>query len=325
MACPRHRIFSILVCEMISVRDLTKQYGSFTALQGVTFDVRPKEVVGFLGPNGAGKSTTMKILTGVLAPTSGEVRVDGMDVLEQTTEVRSRIGALPENNPLYLDMRVESFLQWAGTMRGMSRDALRARIPKVLAATGTEEVRRRYIGTLSKGFRQRTGLAQALLADPEILILDEPTVGLDPKQIIEIRELIRKVGREKTVILCSHILPEVQATCSRIIIISKGRIVASGSPDELAAQTGSASSYTVTIRGPEHAVRTALAALPGVSSVDVLERPEHAVRLRVVAAADADPRDDIFRATKDGGWALLELAEHQANLEDVFLNLTTKE
>ena len=311
---------------MIAVKHLCKKYGPVTALEKITFDIRPKEVVGFLGPNGAGKSTAMKILTGVLAPTSGEVRIDGLDVFTNSLAIRKRIGYLPENNPLYFDMRVESFLRTTGKLRGMSDKDLNIRLEKALAVTGTLDVARKFIGTLSKGYRQRVGLAQALLPDPDILILDEPTVGLDPKQIIEIRELIKKVGKEKTVILCSHILPEVQATCSRMIIINHGKIVANGSPDELAAQTGGISVYQLIVHGPKDKVTESLKSVSCITEIDVSDTKQKLVHIyRATCAADADPRADLFNAIVNGGWTMLELSHHSTSLEDVFLNLTTDE
>ena len=221
---------------MIQVENLTKDYGPFRAVDSVSFNVRKGEVLGFLGPNGAGKSTTMKILTCFLAPTGGTARVAGLDVYEHSLEVRKRIGYLPEDTPIYRDMTVLEFLEFVAEMRGMSRDKRQAGIREVGGRCGLGDVAGKLIGELSKGYRQRVGLAQAMVHDPDIVILDEPTSGLDPNQIVEIRDLIREVGREKTVILSTHILPEVQATCSRMIIINKGKVVADGTPDELRAR-----------------------------------------------------------------------------------------
>ncbi len=223
---------------MIDVKDLWKSYGSFHAVVGITFSVARGEVVGFLGPNGAGKSTTMKILTGSLLPTAGSVKVAGFDVVEASLEARRRIGYLPEHTPLYPEMTVREHLRFAASLRGMSSSRAKDRIDAVVAQTDLTPKWRAPIKTLSKGYRQRVGIAQALLHEPELLILDEPTVGLDPNQVVPVREIIRGVGRERTVILCSHILSEVEATCGRTLIINEGRIVADGAPKDLTAKLG---------------------------------------------------------------------------------------
>ena len=310
---------------MIAVRDLVKRYGHVTALDGVTFDVQRGEVLGFLGPNGAGKSTTMRVLAGVLAPTSGTVTVDGLDAVEQSIEVRHRIGVLPENNPLYLDMRVAGALRFVGAARNMSSAEVERRLPIVLKETATSHVAGRFIGELSKGYRQRVGLAQALLAEPEILLLDEPTVGLDPAQIIEIRELIQRIGERKTIILCSHILPEVQATCGRILIINRGKIVASGTPEELASRARGKTSLTVVVEGPKDAVAAALAAVEGVTEVKAGAHEGNAHTFRLSTGAGVDARAAVAKAVSHHGWVLLELSAQGASLEDVFLQLTTSE
>src|SRR5947207_12534994 len=221
---------------MIEVEGLTKNYGLTRAVDKVSFSVRRGEVLGFLGPNGAGKSTTMKILTCFLAPTAGRAMVAGHDVFDDSLEVRKRIGYLPEDTPIYRDMTVVEYLQFAAAMRGMERDKVGGRIKEIGGRCGLSNVAGKLVGELSKGYRQRLGLAQAMLHDPDILILDEPTSGLDPNQIVEIRQLIKELGQEKTVILSTHILPEVQATCSRVVIISDGRLVADGRPDDLVAR-----------------------------------------------------------------------------------------
>ena len=223
---------------MIEVEDLRKNYGSFKALRGVTFEVDKGEILGFLGPNGAGKTTTMKVLTGYLYPTGGRATVGGHDVMENSVEVRRRIGYLPENTPLYDDLAVSDYLRYCGKLRGMGGRRLRRRIDDVVAVTDLWPKFRAPIKTLSKGYRQRVGIAQALLHEPDIIILDEPTVGLDPNQVVEVRSLIRSVGRDRTVILCSHILPEVEATCDRVVIIDNGLIVANGTPTALKQEFG---------------------------------------------------------------------------------------
>src|SRR5436190_16948604 len=254
---------------MIEVEGLTKNYGAFRAVDKVSFSVKRGEVLGFLGPNGAGKSTTMKILTCYLSPTAGRAVVAGHDVFSESLEVRKRIGYLPEDTPIYRDMTVLEFLQFAADMRGMERSKSQGRIREIGQRCGLTDVAGKLVGELSKGFRQRVGLAQAMLHDPDIVILDEPTSGLDPNQIVEIRSLIKEIGKEKTVILSTHILPEVQATCSRVIIISGGKLVADGTPDELQArERGNRYSIIVEANAPQGAVSGKLSSLSGVAHVE---------------------------------------------------------
>src|SRR3954454_9210508 len=257
---------------MIQVQNLTKDYGPTRAVDQVTFKVRKGEVLGFLGPNGAGKSTTMKMLTCYLAPTAGRARVSGHDVFDESLEVRLRIGYLPEDTPIYRDMTVLEYLEFAADVRQMDRAKIPGRIHEIGGRCGLSEVAGKLVGELSKGYRQRLGLAQAMLHDPDILILDEPTSGLDPNQIVEIRSLIKEVGQEKTVILSTHILPEVQATCSRILIISGGRLVADGTPDELRArERGGRYRVVVESNGvPKEAIRDRLAGLAGVARCEMV-------------------------------------------------------
>src|SRR5512137_656966 len=252
---------------MIRAVDLSKQYGSTRAVDGINFEVFRKEVVGFLGPNGAGKTTTMKMLTCFLAPTKGDAFVGGHSVWEQSLEIRRMLGYLPEDTPLYRDMTVLEYLEFIADVRGIERDARRAKIKNMVEVCGLGTVIGRVVGELSKGFRQRVGLAQAMIHDPEVLILDEPTSGLDPNQIADIRALIKEVGKEKTVILSTHILPEVQATCSRMLIISGGKLVADGTPDELRGrEKGSRYRVVVAADGAKQdAVKAKLAGLKGVS------------------------------------------------------------
>jgi ABC-2 type transport system ATP-binding protein len=310
---------------MIEVDGLTKDYGPTRAVDHVSFSVRPGEVLGFLGPNGAGKSTTMKMLTCFLSPTSGRARVAGHDVFDESLEVRRRIGYLPEDTPIYRDMTVLEFLEFAASMRGMEPGKRGERIKEVGQRCGLGDVAGKLVGELSKGFRQRVGLAQAMLHDPDILILDEPTSGLDPNQIVEIRSLIKEIGREKTVILSTHILPEVQATCSRILIISGGKLVADGTPDSLRARE-KGGRYRVVVESNgvvKEAIRDRLASLAGVAHCEMIagEEGSHAFALDALAAADL--RKPIFRAAVDNRWTLLELLRESASLEDVFRNLTT--
>lgn len=310
---------------MIHVENLTKDYGSFRAVNGVSFDVHKGEVLGFLGPNGAGKSTTMKMLTCFLAPTGGQAKVAGFDVFEQSLEVRKRIGYLPEDTPLYRDMTVREYLTFVADVRGMERGKRDGRIREIGGRCGLGNVAGKLVGELSKGFRQRVGLAQAMLHDPDILVLDEPTSGLDPNQIVEIRDLIKEVGKEKTVILSTHILPEVQATCSRILIISGGKLVADGTPEELQARDRGAR-YRLVLEAngvPQEAIRDRLAKLGGVSRCELAlgEGGEHA--FKIDTSTSDDLRKPLFRAAVDNQWTLLELTRESASLEDVFRNLTT--
>jgi gliding motility-associated transport system ATP-binding protein len=312
---------------MIQVDGLIKDYGPTRAVDQVTFNVRKGEVLGFLGPNGAGKSTTMKILTCYLAPTAGQAKVAGYDVFDQSLEVRRRIGYLPEDTPIYRDMTVREFLEFAADMRGMLRDKSAARIKEIGGRCGLSDVAGKLVGELSKGYRQRLGLAQALLHDPDILILDEPTSGLDPNQIVEIRSLIKEIGREKTVILSTHILPEVQATCSRIVIISGGKLVADGTPEALRArERGGRYRVVVESNGvPRDAIRDRLAGLTGVARCEAVATDDGSHAFTLDGAASEDLRKSIFRAAVDNKWTLLELGRESASLEDVFRHLTTQE
>ena len=312
---------------MIQVENLTKVYGATRAVDDVTFNVRKGEVLGFLGPNGAGKSTTMKVLTCYLAPTAGRAKVAGFDVFDNSLEVRKHLGYLPEDTPLYKDMTVLEYLQFAAAMRGMASDRSEKRIKEIGGRCGLHEVAGKLVGELSRGYRQRVGLAQAMLDDPDLLILDEPTSGLDPNQIVEIRQLIKEVGKVKTVILSTHILPEVQATCSRIVIISSGKLVADGSPDELRARE-KASRYRLVVEAngaTADAVKARLASIKGVSRCETVLGEDAAHAFSLDAAGDEDLRKILFRAAVDNKWTLLELHREAASLETVFRNLTTRE
>lgn len=310
----------------IEVGELQKSYGAHVALRGISFTVRPGEVVGFLGPNGAGKSTAMKILTGYIAPSAGLARIDGYDVLDEPIAARSRLGYLPEHAPLYLDMRVEDYLTYMGQVRGLARATLRRALDRAAEETGITARLKQPIGDLSKGYRQRVGLAQALLHSPPILILDEPTTGLDPNQIVEIRNLIREVGRSKTVLLSTHILSEVQATCDRVIIIHKGALVADGSTAEITARTSGGRMLHVelapgAVDPPRAAVEAGLGALPGVESVrgrEAADPRNHAFEL----LCRDDVRAEVFRWAVGQGLLLLELAPERTDLEEVFRRLT---
>lgn len=311
---------------MISVQNLTKHYGETKALDGVSFDVRDGEVLGFLGPNGAGKSTTMKIITGFIAPTSGTVKVDGLDVVDDSFAVRAKIGYLPETNPLYTDMKVHEYLDFVAAARQIQKAKRREAIRRMVDVCGLSSVFGKTIDELSKGFRQRVGLAQAMVHDPDILIMDEPTSGLDPNQIVEIRDLIKRIGREKTVVLSTHILPEVMATCSRVVIINQGGIVAQGTTGELTAQTAGRQVVYAKLRASRDAIRSALSAFPEVSSISFAdEEPGNAYGFTAEITGERDGRELVYRAAVSHAWGLLELYRKQQNLEDVFRRLTTNE
>lgn len=311
----------------IEVRDLVRCYGSFRAVDGISFQVQRGEIVGFLGPNAAGKTTTMKVLTGFLAPTEGTAAIDGIDVLDEPIVVRSRIGYLPESAPVYRDMRVADYLDFVARVRGLARAERASAVRRVAAQCGLERRLGQGIGSLSKGFRQRVGLAQALIHGPKILILDEPTSGLDPNQIVEIRNLIREIGRQKTVILSTHILSEVQATCDRVIIINQGRIVADGTTDEIMArQRGGQLVQAVYAPGdvklPPQAIVEAVQAIAGVQRVTPVQVGE-AEATGVQVIAERDVRGDLFRIAADKGLLMLELHRETSSLEEVFQRVTT--
>lgn len=310
---------------MIEVRNLSKKFGNIVAVNGVSFTVNKGEVVGLLGPNGAGKTTTMRIVTCYLPATSGTALVGGFDVFENSLEVRKRVGYLPENAPLYLDMPVLDFLQFISAIRGIPKQETKSRIRKMVEVCGLESAINRDIGELSKGFRQRVGLAQSLIHDPEILILDEPTVGLDPTQIIEIRELIKEIGKEKTVILSSHILPEVSATCNRIIIIHKGEIVGSGTPDEMARSSKKSEIIHITIKGPLEDIQRQLNGIPEVKEFKVASSDDGVNSFEIKSELGVDLSERLFFMVVNNRWVLTELKKEIVNLEEIFLKLTTEE
>lgn len=307
---------------MIEVKHLTKKYGSFTAVNDISFTVERGQVCGFLGPNGAGKSTTMNIITGCLAATAGEVTVNGHDIYEEPLEAKASIGYLPELPPLYTDMTPEEFLLFVGEAKGLDAAHLDVRVEAVMEKTGLLPVRSRLIRNLSKGYRQRVGIAQAILGDPEIVILDEPTVGLDPLQIIEIRELIKELGREHTVILSSHILQEISAVCDHIIIISHGRIAANDSIANLTASADGHRILTMDVRGELPAVTDALAALHGALRTTVSYGLGGCVRATVEMPAECDLREEVFRLFAARDLPIVEMTSNDVSLEDVFLRLT---
>ncbi|MGA1844133.1 MAG: ATP-binding cassette domain-containing protein [bacterium] len=317
---------------MIEVRELHKSFGPNVAVNGVSFEVQKGEILGFLGPNGAGKTTTMRILTCYIPADSGTAKLAGYDTFKDSIEVRKRVGYLPESAPLYLDMGVIDYLTFIATIRNIPQKKINGKIKEMIRICGLQRESHKYIGQLSKGYRQRVGLAQTLIHDPEILILDEPTTGLDPIQIIEIRELIKEIGKEKTVILCSHILSEVQATCGRIIIINKGKLVGSGTPGELADQAKGKETVFMSIRGPLPVIIETIGGMKHVVEVESLapegtEQPGdnelHAIVVRTEKGKDI--KEDLFRCVVENGWSLSELRAESITLEDVFKQLTCQE
>ena len=305
---------------MIEAQNLIRRYGDFTAVDGVSFAVNEGEIVGMLGPNGAGKTTTIRMITGFLPPTSGRVTVAGKDLFEAPREARREVGYLPENVALYTEMRVSEYLAYRARLEGMSRAEAPQAIGGALERCLLEDVRDHIIGTLSKGYRQRVGLATAILHRPRVLVLDEPTVGLDPKQIIAIRELIRELGRERTLLLSTHILPEVELLCNRVMIIDRGRIVAEGTPESLRQSWVGNPALRITLKGDPAEAGEVFSQVPGVVSV----RPGDGSGTWVLECGSAsDPREEVFRAVVDRGWVLLELARERTSLEDIFVRLTT--
>ncbi len=312
---------------MIHIDALKKSYGQTQAVRGISFDVGKGQVVGFLGPNGAGKSTTMKILTGFLEPSSGTVEVKGIDVVKDPVGAKSHIGYLPENNPLYEEMMVEDYLAYVAHMRGVPKPKVQAAIHSAVERCGLGDKRGKDIGELSKGYRQRVGLAQAILHDPDILVLDEPTTGLDPNQVLEIRNLIKALCEEKTILMSTHILPEVQHTCSRAIIISDGQLKADGAPATL-AQDGNVLDVTLRPRGDTNkdAIARLLRALPGVSDLhDSATAEKGALAFTLTSKGDADLREALFDVAVDNKLVLLSLSRHAVSLEETFRKLTVAE
>lgn len=309
---------------MIQAMDLTHFYGPRPAIEEVSFGVKRGEILGFLGPNGAGKTTTMRILTGYMPPTEGKVMLADYDVVEQSLEVRKRIGYLPETVPLHTEMPVTSYLKYMGTLRGMPSRQIKRRIGEVIDVCRLQDYHKTIIGKLSKGFRQRVGIAQAILHEPEVLVLDEPTIGIDPIQVVETRRLIQDLGREQTVVLSSHILPEVNMICERVLIIHEGHIVAEDTPGNLAQRLQGVDQLQVEVGGPAQEVLAVLRRVPGVT--EVTQRYNQGRNVYIVHVEQGrDLRDEISRAVVSNEWSLLSMQLVSMSLEDIFLRLTTHE
>lgn len=316
-------ITSLFKGIMIEIKNLTKKFGENLILNDISFSVKKGEVLGFLGPNGAGKTTTMKILTSFWSPTSGSVEIDGLDVRENSLKVRQKIGYLPETVPLYDDMRVYEYLKFVAEIRGLSKEKVKDRIKEVVKSCGLGKVIRQPIEELSKGYRQRVGLAQAIMHNPDILILDEPTTGLDPNQIAEIRNLIRELGKEKTVILSTHILGEVSATCDRVVIINNGKIVGEGKPEDLIAQAGGRELIYVKIKGGKEQVLAKLRELDNVEKAEVKDKETDEIYgYEIEPQQGIDLRENLSKMVMNNNWSILEFNKKSVSLEDVFRELT---
>ena len=308
---------------MIEVRNLVKRYGRRCAVDHLSFTVEDGQIFGFLGPNGAGKSTTMNIMTGYLAPTEGEVLVDGHNILEEPEEAKRRIGYLPEQPPLYPDMTVREYLSFVAELKGIAKKERKEQLAKAIALTHLEDAERRLIRNLSKGFRQRVGLAQAILGFPKVIILDEPTVGLDPRQVVEIRDVIRQLAEDHTVIISSHILSEIRAICDQVLIIRKGRLVACDTPDRLEEILSADGSIELVAKGSQEAVAAVLQSVPGITQQTV--SPQAGGTTRVTLRTETDSREMLFLTFAAAGIPLLELRAKNASLEEVFLDLTAED
>ena len=310
---------------MIEVQRLTKRYGPVTAVSDVSFRVEPGEILGFLGPNGAGKTTTMRIITGYLPPTEGQVVVAGYDVFQKPIDAKRRTGYLPETPPLYPDMTVREYLKFVAKIKGVPGKEIPSRVQDSMTRTRISDVAHRHCAKLSKGYRQRVGLAQAILHNPEVLVLDEPTAGLDPKQIIETRQLIRDLGGSHTIVLSTHILPEVSQTCQRVVIINKGRVVAVDTPDNLTSRLRGSETMYLQVAGPAEDVQPALLSIAGVTRVSATAGRDGLLDVEVDSERGHDIRRDLATTIISRGWGLLELRPMRMSLEDIFLHLTTED
>ena len=309
---------------MIEVKNLTKYYGNFPAIEDVNFEVRKGEIVGFLGPNAAGKTTTMRIITGFIPPTSGTASVAGYDVVDKSREARKQIGYLPETVPLYTDMTVESYLGFMGTLRSMNPKRIKVRTREVIDLCRLGDYRKTIIGKLSKGYKQRVGIAQAIIHEPKVLVLDEPTIGIDPIQVVGTRNLIKDLGKEHTIILSTHILPEVSMVCQRVLIIHEGQIMAEDSPRNLAERLQGVEKVQVEVRGPQAEVTKALKSIRGVASVTATADGDRSI-YDVEARRGLDLRSTISKVVISNGWSLLTVQLIGMSLEEIFLKLTTDE
>lgn len=308
---------------MIEIKNLSKKFGSTEVLSDLTFTVKKGEILGFLGPNGAGKSTTMKIITSFWSPTKGKVMIDGIDISGDSITSRSKIGYLPETVPLYEDMRVYEYLKFIAEIRGIEKSEIKKRIKEVVTDCGLTKMIRRPIEELSKGYRQRVGLAQAIMHEPDIMILDEPTTGLDPNQIVEIRNLIKKIGKEKTIIFSTHILGEVSATCDRVVIINNGKIVGEGSPDELAKKVGDKELIYVKIKGPQAEVLSKLKEMDNVEKVEIKDKEsEEVIGYEIEPKTGVDLREYLSMTVMKSNWSILEFNKKSSSFEDIFRELT---
>jgi len=312
--------------SLIEVNNLTKQYGQHKAVDNISFKVEKGEILGFLGPNGAGKSTTMNIITGYISATEGTVKVDGFDILEQPGEVKKRIGYLPELPPLYMDMTVEEYLTFVCNIKKVSVHKQKEMLGKVMNAVKITDMRKRLIKNLSKGYKQRVGLAQAMIGEPQVLILDEPTVGLDPKQIIEIRNVIKSLGKDHTIILSSHILSEVSAVCDRVLIINKGKIVAIDTPENLAKRLSQTNKMLLRIKGSKDNVLKVVKEINSIKTAEVTgSREAGTVDIIVEGKEDIDIREDLYYAFKAADYPILMMKSMDLTLEEIFLQVTTQE
>jgi len=304
----------------ITVSNLTKEYGPQKAVDNISFEVQTGEILGFLGPNGAGKSTTMKVITCFISPTAGAVSLNGYNIHDHSQIIRNRIGYLPENTPLYADMTIVDYLRLSAQLQNVPQNKIMSRIRKMIDLCGLGPEQYKYIGELSKGYRQRVGLAQALIHDPEVLILDEPTTGLDPNQIVEIRSLIKEIGKEKTVMLSSHILKEVEATCDRILIINRGQIVANGSTEELRRKSMGANQLLISLKNDKEDAESVFLGLSTVAKVSSSEKSPNAWVIN--SKPDMDSREEIFNLCVEKGWIITQMTPIESSLEDIFRKLT---
>ena len=311
---------------MIEVNGVSKMFGAFPAISDISFRVEPGEILGFLGPNGAGKSTTMKIITGFMPPTDGNVTIAGYDIVTESLEARKHIGYLPETVPLYTDMTIKDYLEYMGRLRGMSRDYINQRISEVIDICNLGDYNSTIISKLSKGFRQRVGIAQAILHEPDVLVLDEPTIGIDPIQVVETRQLIKNLGGEHTLIVSTHILPEVSQICERVIIIHEGQIIAEDTPENLAQRLVGSERVDLDVKGPQQDVLVAFQQVGGVREAVRLEGPPGSVpRYRVQSELGIEIRADLASTVINSGWELLRLDGVIMSLEEIFLRLTTED